>query len=120
MRKDNTNSWSTDSFIEEAQRKFAKELEREVFSGPTDAWKGFYISYPGFTVGCDPITSEKSSVGVNIFNNSPVGRYLNETLSTPPKPRLVKYSVLGKEVTRRYEINVDTGKTRLISIDWNV
>ena len=50
-----------------------------------------YSNY--YIIGCDPITK--------------------------PKPKLVKYSVLGKEVTERYEKNVDTGETRLISIDWN-
>ena len=82
MSKDNTNSWSTDSFIEEAYRKLEKELEREVFNGPTNEWRGIYISHPG--------------------------------------PRKVQYSVRDKEVTRKYEINADAGKTILISIDWNV
>lgn len=47
MAEDNTSSWSTDSFIEEAYKKFTKELEREIFRGPTDEWKGFYIAHPG-------------------------------------------------------------------------
>lgn len=90
-------------------------------------WFGFYISHPGFKFKLQDMAEDYGEKRWDELSRLLFMETERKLMFGPGKgileqvePRLVKYSVLGKEVTRRYEKNVDTGKTRLISIDWNI